>query len=332
MIFAFLVVGCSGEPSKNVNGEQSPQAGKESAKKTSDLGDFNIQLGGEVKEQDDIFVIEGKSNLLPGARVVGELWVDEKKPFADTTELVQEDGSFHMQLDHHKYGEAKIVVRFDFEGVQDDAIKRHYGNEGQKLEGPFIYKHKTWDGIFKKAEASVEYLPNEENDLTIKPPKWLERPEDYGDPRVWIEIDEITEDGEFYYLKGHSNLLEGSELRASYGWNNDKTMVKPDGSFDFKIDYEYRENTDFVVEFVPSNFQWNEIEEAYGMNGQKLVGDLVVANKYNTDQQFIEKHIPWDGSDKAKEQITEEIESLDKESNDQSTSAESENSEEGSKQ
>ena len=49
-------------------------------------------------------------------------------------------------------------------------------------------------------------------------------PEDYGDPRVWIEIEELTEDGEFFYMHGRSNILEGSELRVSYGlWNSDKT-------------------------------------------------------------------------------------------------------------
>jgi hypothetical protein len=42
-------------------------------------------------------------------------------------------------------------------------------------------------------------------------------------------------------------------------------------------------------------YQWNEIEEAYGSKGQKLVGDLVVTNKYSNNQT-IEKIIPWDES------------------------------------
>ncbi len=42
--------------------------------------------------------------------------------------------------------------------------------------------------------------------------------------------------------------------------------------------------------------QWNEIEEAYGKNGQKLVGNLVATQKSNTDKQFIEMRVPWDGN------------------------------------
>src|SRR5690606_26612902 len=141
----------------------------------------------------------------------------------------------------HKYGEAEIVVKFQFEGVQDDAIKRHYGDKGQKLEGPYIYKHKEWDGVLKKAEVRVAYDPNDQSELVFTEPKWNELPEDYGDPRVWIEVDDLTEDGEFFYMHGRSNLLEGSTIKASYGNNRDETAVKPDGTFDFKIDYEYLE-------------------------------------------------------------------------------------------
>lgn len=42
----------------------------------------------------------------------------------------------------------------------------------------------------KKAEVTVSYEPNGENDLTIKAPEWYDLPEDYGDPRVWIEVEE----------------------------------------------------------------------------------------------------------------------------------------------
>ena len=117
-------------------------------------------------------MIEGSSNLIPGSRVVGELWVSEDELYADTTELVDKDGSYTMELDHHQYGEAKFVVRFDFESNQDDPIKRHYGEKGQKLEGPFIYKHKALGDIYKKAEASLLYSPDEESELVFNAPDW----------------------------------------------------------------------------------------------------------------------------------------------------------------
>ena len=150
--------------------------------------------------------------------------------------------------------------------------------------------------ILKKAEAKIQYVPNETNDLTIQAPQWEELPDDYGDPRVWIEIDELTEDGEFFYMHGRSNILEGSEINVAYRHNKDKTQIKPDGTFDFKIDYEYLEDTEFVIEFKPSNYQWNEIEEAYGKKGQKLVGNLVTTSRFSTDVQYVEKRIPWEGN------------------------------------
>lgn len=288
-----ILFGCSDSA-----GKQEGKAEKAATeKKASDvkLGDYHVHLEGEVTEKDDLFVIEGKSNLLPGSRLIAEVWVDEDedKPLADTTDLVDEDGNFYLEVDHHQYGEADIVVKFDLDGVQDDEIKRHYGEKGQKLEGPFIYKHKAWDGIFKKAEAKIAYDPNGDNDLTIEEPDLYDLPEDYGDPRVWIEADDIEADGEYFYIHGKSNILEGSKMKASYGGNRDRTSVKPDGSFDFKIDYEYLEDESFVIEFLPYDFQWNEIEEAYGKSGQKLVGDLVETNKYNNNQ-FVKKVIPWE--------------------------------------
>jgi hypothetical protein len=299
LLVSIFLVGCGKDTEELDSKAAATEKGKETKKETKDkveLGNFEIVLGGEVTEEDNKFMIEGSSNLLPGSRVVGEVLVDDGDIFSSTTELVQEDGKFHMELDHHKYGEAEIIVRFDFDGVQEDEIKRHYGEKGQKLTGPFIYKHKTHSGIFKKAEAKIDYIPGESSNLTFAAPDWHELPEDYGDPRVWIEIEELTEDGEFFYMQGRSNILEGSEMKVSYGWNSDKTRVNPDGSFDFKIDYEYLEDKEFVIKFEPSSLQWNEIEEAYGSNGQKLVGNLVETHQFNTDKQFIEMRVPWDGN------------------------------------
>ena len=147
---------------------------KKETEKKSELGGYEVVFDGEISEDGDKFIIDGKSNLLPGSRVVGEVLVDDGDVFSDTSELVQEDGTFHMELNHHKYGEAEISVRFDFEGVQEDEIKRHYGEKGQKLAGPFIYKHKTHSGIFKKAEAKLAYLPGEASNLTIVAPEWYD--------------------------------------------------------------------------------------------------------------------------------------------------------------
>lgn len=216
-LFSFMLlflVACGGgeaatgdEESSGNSEKKETEEQEEEKEAENELGDFNVELSGEVVEEGDKFVINGSSNLIPGSRLVAENWVSEDELFSDTTELVQDDGTFTMQLDHHQYGESEIIIKFDFDNVQDDPVKRHYGEEGQNLEGPFIYKHEVFGDVYKKAQAKVHFNPNEESDLTIKAPDWYDLPEDYGDPRIWIEVDEITEDGEFFYLHGRSNIL-----------------------------------------------------------------------------------------------------------------------------
>lgn len=79
---------------------------------------------------------------------------------------------------------------------------------------------------------------------------------------------------------------DGAEIKGSFGNNRDTAQILPDGSFHLKIDYEYREDEGFVIVFDPQ-WQWNEIEEAYG---------TVKTNQYN-DKQTIEKVIPWSGTE-----------------------------------
>lgn len=45
-----------------------------------------------------------------------------------------------------------------------------------------------------------------------------------------------------------------------------------------------------MIEFDPSDFQWNIVEETYGAKGQKLVGNLVETNKFN-NKQFIQYEV-----------------------------------------
>jgi len=260
------------------------------------IGDYNVFLGGEMVETEDKIIIEGESNLLPDARIIGEVSVGEDEYFADTTEPIQEDGSFYMEIPHHDFDkETKVTVKFHFDGHQEDEIIRHYGDRGKELAGPYIYKHKgeVGDGspqnIYQMAKVETTFIPGEELAVRqFKEPDWYEIPDDMGDPRVWMEVAEITNDHEYFYLHGKSNLLEGSKLKGKYAGESDETSVKPDGSFDMMFEYEYKENEPFVIEFDPSHYsQWNIIEETYGSHGQQLVGNLVVKNPYNDNQSII---------------------------------------------
>lgn len=269
------------------------------------LGGYDVFIGGEMIETEDKLIIHGESNLLPGARVVGEVTVGEEDYVADTTEIVEDDGTFYMEIPYESLGkEAHVAVKFHFDGQQDKGIVRHYGDRGQNLEGPYIYQHRRKSGgrspkdIYKKAEARVSFEPSEELAIRhFKEPVWYDIPEDIGDPRVWIEVEEINNDDDHFYIHGRSNLIEGSKIRVTRKFiNRDETFVNPDGSFDFKLDYEYLENIPFEIEFRPHDYQWNIVEEAYGKEGQNLVGNLVETNKYN-NKQIILKIVELESSE-----------------------------------
>lgn len=249
-------------------------------------GDPEVYLGGNVIEKDGQIVVEGESNLKEGSRVIGKVIVDEDDVLSDTTELVDEKGNFNMEMDHHEYGDAEVVILFDFlESHQEEEIIEQYGEGGEKLEGPYIYLDEHWevDQVNKKAEVRLSLSADgDEKKHKFEEPEWQERPEDYGDPRVWFEVDDITEDGEFFYLKGSTNLLEGSKISGWYSdrWGaTDETRINPDGTFELKIEYKYSEDPYFTIEFSPYDSQWETIRETYGHDGEKLVGNLVESSR-----------------------------------------------------
>lgn len=243
---------------------------------TISQGDYNVYIGGEVIETDDKIIINGESNLIPGARVVGEVSVGKNIRYIfhpkvedvdyldDTSEIVDDDGSFYMELSHPNLDEeTEVAVKFHFDGQQNDDVIRHYGDRGQKLEGPYIYKHQGEvggrgpDNIFNKAEVKTVFMPEKEKAVRqFKEPDWYEDVDDLGDTRVWIEVDEINDDGDYFYVHGRSNLIEGSRINIRRNHSKEaETMVNPDGSFNFKFDYEYKEDVPFIIEFDPNDYQ-----------------------------------------------------------------------------
>lgn len=291
--------------------EEATEEGKALEEAESDYpqGDFHIYIGGEVTETDDKILIEGHSNLIPGSRVVGEVsiskdtnyyWARETKEYeylADTTELVDDNGDFQMEIDYHgiQGKETAVSVTFNFDGQQNDDVIRHYGDRGQNLEGSYIYQHRGESGgrdpknIFKKAEVTTVFTTGSEKVVRqFKEPSWYEIPEDMGDSRVWLEVEEVNDDGEYFYVHGRSNLIEGSRIGIYRNHAREaETVIKPDGSFDFKFDYEYKE-IPFLIQFKPDEYQWNIVEETYGAKGQNLVGNLVEKYAYNNEKQLIE--------------------------------------------
>lgn len=251
------------------------------SKDLGEQGDLDVAFSGKVEEKEDSIIIEGESNLLEGARLNGFVIVEDDEVLSETTELTEEDGAFQMELDHHQYGEAEVIVVFDFDStLQEEEIIEHYGEGGQNLEGPFTYldKHYDMEQVNRKAMVEVALdADGESTDHEIVANEWKERPDDYGDPRVWIEFDEIENDDDFFHIKGSSNIIEGAFLTGDYTGSsgNDTVQVNPDGTFEMEIPYQYDEEAYFKVEFVPSSSQWATIEDTYGERGERLVGNLV---------------------------------------------------------
>lgn len=240
-------------------------------------GSPEVYLGGEVVEKGDKIIIKGESNLLEGSRVDGVVRINEDEVFADTTEVTDKKGNFTMELDHPEYGDAVVAVTFNLDGMQEEEIMEHYGENGSKLEGPYTYVIQHWDFEDLKQEARAEITISEddsEKKHEFAAPEWKKRPKDYGDPRIWLEVTEMTNDDEYFYIEGESNFIEGTLLKAEHR-NNASTIVNPDGTFDFKLEYSYEEDKPIVIVFRPFN-QWGNVLKQYGENGEKLVGNLVV--------------------------------------------------------
>lgn len=292
-----LISACSLSKSSKNNNDVNED--NENENNEVNFGDYNVQLSGEFIEEDDTFIIEGESNLLPDTVLTGEVVVDDGETvFSEEEAFVEEDGSFQMALEHHIYGDADLIVRFDFEdrNKQDEEIVEHYGEDGEDLKGPFVTRQQPGDK--KKAEAKIHYTAEEENDLVIQTPEWKERPEDYGDGHVWFEDVEVEEDGRYFYVSGQTNLLEGTDLQMMVPESNGRTKVQKDGTFEATFEYRYHEDneSEMAIEFEPAkgSNHWDRVLEHYGEDGKELEGDLVENSSLGSGNKKIVYPIDWD--------------------------------------
>lgn len=331
VLLMFLLSGCSvmgtkigtGEQGNSANAPQkNDQEGQEGGKRTvdtvqvgndptkpsegapADQGSFAIRLEAEFKEADGKMVIEGKTNLLPGTKLVGSIYVEDYiiMGYTDGAE-VQHDGTFAITKipKFDKDGIGKIIL--EQSNFQSEEIEKYYGKKGEKLEGPLIHQEETLvDGekeMIKKAMLIKPYIFKEGEEIkgTFDQPAF-DRPKDYGDPKVWI-TPTIEKDREFLYVSGKSNLLEGVNLNASIneggrfiGYSSG-TKINPDGSFYFIFDLpdtnKYKKLELHLSSQIYNEYDWKTIDEAYGEKGEKLKGDLVKKTGLGTEIRQITK-------------------------------------------
>lgn len=297
-----MVSGCSSNESTSgnkENQEQESKSEKESVKVTDkkvkapkDQGDYEVWFEGEADRKGKLVTLKGRTNLLPESGLV--IWLDSVEGTiiggrGDTQ--VNEDGTFKTEMKIPKNSDGLLKVQVKFEPSTDNQpIKDHYGENGEKLKGPFVRLQEELDMQQNITLLTLE-IPQDESNASakIKEPEW-DKPEDYGAPAVRLDEPDIQKDDKYLYIEGKSNLLEGTRLKGSLDIPNyivsglsDVTDVNPDGSYKLIIEKPSSMNKlkdvkeyEVVLSVSPADNQWKSNLEVYGVNGEKFMGDYVV--------------------------------------------------------
>ncbi|MFC0238821.1 hypothetical protein [Fictibacillus phosphorivorans] len=299
---ALMVSGCSSNESTSgnkENQEQESKSEKESVKVTDkkvkapkDQGDYEVWFEGEADRKGKLVTLKGRTNLLPESGLV--IWLDSVEGTiiggrGDTQ--VNEDGTFKTEMKIPKNSDGLLKVQVKFEPSTDNQpIKDHYGENGEKLKGPFVRLQEELDMQQNIILLTLE-IPQDESNASakIKEPEW-DKPEDYGAPAVRLDEPDIQKDDKYLYIEGKSNLLEGTRLKGSLDIPNyivsglsDVTDVNPDGSYKLIIEKPSIMNKlkdvkeyEVVLSVSPADNQWKSNLEVYGVNGEKFMSDYAV--------------------------------------------------------
>ncbi|RYI27490.1 hypothetical protein EVU96_17045 [Bacillus infantis] len=259
-------------------------------KAREDAGDYDVKLEGEIHRKDQKITVTGTTNLLPGSKLF--LYTDPLDGAiigsAGTT-LVEEDGSFTLEdsiPDGYKY--PVIYTKIIFKpSASSDEVNEHYSVDGSKLEGAFVRLDEEGGEHQKQIVAVNEIdLSQPESTVMIEEPEWS-KPDDYGAVQIRMET-EVTEDEDFIYVNGKSNILEGASVTGGVSAEgyiitgfNDRADVMPDGSFRLVISNPMTEIKDLKSYQVKIMFDPTDgnglsyIKETYGEKGEKLQGGLI---------------------------------------------------------
>lgn len=296
-----IVTGCSSNESasnKEVQKQESKRD-KESVKVTDkkaqapkDQGDYEVWYEGEADRKGKLITVKGQTNLIPESNLLIVMDSVEDTLIGGTDKVqVKDDGTFETELKIPKSSEGLIEVKIKFDPHTDNQpIKDHYGENGEKLKGPFIRLNEESEMQRNITLLTLE-IPQDESNASakIEKPEW-DKPEDYGSPTVRIDEPDIQKDDKYLYIEGKSNLLEGTRLKGSLDIPNyivsglaDVADVNPDGSYKLVIEKPSSINKlkdikeyEVVLNVDPSFSQWKSNLETYGVNGEKFLGDYVV--------------------------------------------------------
>ncbi|ADU29533.1 OmpA family protein [Evansella cellulosilytica] len=262
-------------------------------------GDFVIDMSAKAHLEDDVIIVEGNSNLLPGteihleANTLNEISHSIALSRLRTVDEVKEDGSFHFEVDRPDVDVFRLYVIVPGDRLRDDILE-HYGENGERMEGAHIVR--TESSIRREVVKNVQieaiiYLQEDTTQYALTSPDLFDPPEDYGDTEVWIEAD-LTTDHRYVYVDGRSNLVEGTRLRTNY-WRHVPssfvgmaehmhpyfTTVRKDGRFSVVIPYTTITEESFVIVEAGPTIQ-SELptlsEDVYGEDFEHITGDIVI--------------------------------------------------------
>src|SRR5699024_6931068 len=248
----------------------------------SDLGNLQIWIGGVVTVAEDKGIVEGESNLLPGAKIsssgVSDNWASTD--YQDQAE-VEDDGSFYFEFPGR---ESDIDVTLSL-ATANEQVTDHYGEHLEKATGNQVYQTSDEGEFSAQYTFDIDTRKAMPYTIDLETPDWSDVPDDYGDSDIWMEVDATTKHN-YLYFEGKSNLVEGSYISGnitdpedlpSSAWSSSNTRVNPDGSFQLQIHYwDLREGMQMHFEFDPdNNNDWDHVLDMTVEKGEKLEGNLV---------------------------------------------------------
>lgn len=258
----------------------------------ADKGSTEVALDAEAEIKDNHFRLTGQSNLVEGSTVLMHTYhYGSENPYLKGEFEVDEDGSFKMEeeIDEESLNGEPLVIRLAFEPDKEDPeIQEIYGEEGEKIEGPFAHKYtntkRTMYGAFTYADLELEEGAKAAFEIDT-----FEEPDDYGDMDIWMEKESVETKDDYYIITMNSNLNELTKVKAeatvpgyeTAGYTS-SAKVRPDGSIRIHVPRPEVEDENVVVEFEARSDGAIETEELYGENGENFEGDLANQKKQRT--------------------------------------------------
>ncbi|MEK3779710.1 hypothetical protein [Paenibacillus sp. FSL R5-0810] len=245
--------------------------------------DPNIWIKGDVQVEDSQVIVEGTSNLPAGIEINGEITARGYTMFGYKDDaLTENDGSYRLEIKRPDITKDPLDLTVNIQPEDlSEPIQKILGTKGELLTGPYVHQYVSGDDeIYYEIRAAARIKPGAEQAQLEEPAG--EKPDDQGNPEVWIKP-LITLDDRNYYVSGESNLLEGTEVQLDIDIPGkihtgyfDRSQVGPDGRFLLQIAKPKNVGEFYMmIRVKPDEDMWPTVKEAYGEHGEKLKGKHV---------------------------------------------------------